>query len=109
MLKRRHAAPVAAGLLAALLLVAGGAAARSYGAPRNLAAPKVVGKAETGSRLSATRGRWSGSPTKFRYAWQRCNKGRKCVRVKLGILSLRGPKSLKRCAHSVPVPKFHGL
>jgi len=50
-LKRRHAAPVSAGLLAALLLVAGGAAARSDGAPRNLAAPKILGKAQAGNRL----------------------------------------------------------
>ena len=81
MQKRRLAAPIALCLLAATLLLAGGSAARSFGAPRNVVAPKLTGEAKVGSRLTASHGRWAGHPRSFRYAWQLCNKGRKCTRV----------------------------
>ena len=81
MLRRPPAAPVLLCLLAATLLLAGGSAARSFGAPRNVVAPKITGEAKVGSRLTASHGRWAGHPRSFRYAWQRCNKGRKCTKV----------------------------
>lgn len=38
---------------------------------RNTALPHVSGTKRVGKRLSATEGRWSGSPTQFRYQWFR--------------------------------------
>ena len=81
MLKRRPAAPIALCLLAATLFLAGGSAARSFGAPRNLGAPKISGEAQVGNRLTASHGRWAGHPSSYRYAWQRCNKGHRCLKV----------------------------
>jgi hypothetical protein len=42
-------------------------------APASLSVPTLTGNAQEGVRLSATRGTWSGSPTSFGFAWQRCN------------------------------------
>jgi hypothetical protein len=67
-------------LLAAVL--AGAALAGSLRAPHNRAAPRIAGAAVEGQTLTARRGRWSGRPTRFVYAWQSCNAaGRSCVRV----------------------------
>src|SRR5215204_1518545 len=79
--KHHPAAPIVLCLLAAALFLAGASAARSFGTPRNLAAPRITGEAKVGSRLSASHGHWAGHPRSFRYAWHRCNKGRKCVKV----------------------------
>src|SRR5207253_2285843 len=52
-----------------------------FGAPRSLTPPKISGTLVDGKVLTASHGTWSGHPTSFRYAWQRCNRGRKCVKV----------------------------
>ena len=73
--RRRYAAPLALTLLAALFL-AGVSAARPA-APKNTSAPKVKGTAMSGETLLAVKGKWSGSPTRYRYSWQRCNRSAK--------------------------------
>ena len=56
--------------------------------PRNLVAPRIAGLPITGQTLSAHRGAWSQSPTRYRYVWQRCGKaGRSCRRVSRGSSS----------------------
>ena len=74
-------------------MLAGAAGARPNGAPRNVSAPKIAGKAVVGQTISASHGRWTGSPTRFRYAWQRCGRqGRNCRtfgRVRLGTRAER--------------------
>ncbi len=42
-------------------------------APVNTAAPAISGSARSGQTLNATTGTWSGGPTSFSYAWERCN------------------------------------
>jgi hypothetical protein len=44
--------------------------------PANVTAPGVSGTTRPGSRLSASKGSWSGTPTiDYRYQWQRCSSG----------------------------------
>ncbi len=42
-------------------------------APANSNLPVVSGTAQQGQTLAATTGAWTGSPTGFAYAWQRCD------------------------------------
>ena len=52
------------------------------GKPANTAAPAVSGTPQEGSTLTGTNGTWSNSPTKFDYAWLRCdNKGGSCATI----------------------------
>jgi hypothetical protein len=70
---------IAAGLLSVTFAATAGSSDLKSGAPRNVGAPRIAGLAITGQTLTAYRGRWSGRPTKYRYAWQRCSKaGRSC-------------------------------
>jgi hypothetical protein len=57
--------------------------------PRIIAAPRIAGLAVQGQVLSASRGRWSGAPRKYRYAWQRCGKTRKSCRKTAGARGAR--------------------
>lgn len=41
-------------------------------APVNTTAPSLSGTPRVGQTLTAQRGSWTGSPTSYRYAWQRC-------------------------------------
>ena len=67
-------------LLLAAVLFAGASLAARLRAPHNRAAPKIAGTAVEGRTLAARRGRWANRPTRFRYAWQSCNRaGRSCV------------------------------
>ncbi len=51
--------------------------------PVNNVLPKITGTTKKGSVLSATKGSWSGKPTKFAYQWEDCNtKGRTCAAIK---------------------------
>jgi hypothetical protein len=51
--------------------------------PRSRNAPRISGKAAVGHRLAAGRGRWTWTPTKFRYQWLRCSaSGGRCVAIK---------------------------
>jgi hypothetical protein len=56
------------------------AAQAQYG-PSNTAAPTIGGTPQTGQTLTASPGKWTGSPT-FSYAWQRCNaQGASCAAI----------------------------
>ena len=79
--RRRAGAPalVVLALLAATALV-GPAATGALHAPVNLKPPTIVGKAQLGKTLTASRGSWSGSPTSWSYRWLRCApRGSSCV------------------------------
>jgi autotransporter family porin len=70
-------------LLLAVVLFAGTSVAGRLRAPHNRVAPKIAGAFLSGQTVSALHGRWSNRPTRFRYAWQSCNRaGRSCARVR---------------------------
>jgi predicted lipoprotein with Yx(FWY)xxD motif len=65
---------VAAGvLLGAVLGQPGTGRAAGTAVPKNKTAPTIVGTAEAGMTLSATRGTWTGNPGSFNFAWSRCD------------------------------------
>src|SRR5689334_6632907 len=72
-----------------LFVLAGSSSAGSAGAPRIRALPKIAGPALTGKTLSASHGRWSHDPKRFRYAWVSCNRSGSACR------SLPGAKQAK--------------
>jgi hypothetical protein len=45
----------------------------ALGVPRAVVKPRISGTAKVGRTLSATRGTWTNSPTKFRFQWLRCS------------------------------------
>jgi hypothetical protein len=50
--------------------------------PHASAKPRISGRARVGRVLSSSQGRWTGSPSSFRYQWLRCSsKGTKCKRI----------------------------
>jgi hypothetical protein len=52
------------------------------GKPTNTAAPAISGTPQEGSTLTGSNGTWANSPTKFVYAWLRCdNKGNSCATI----------------------------
>jgi hypothetical protein len=64
---------VLAGLLLTIVIAGSGLAA-AKAKPGNTALPRIVGSARVGQVLTGERGTWSGAPTKFTYAWARCDK-----------------------------------
>jgi hypothetical protein len=48
-------------------------AATSSSAPKNTDVPTISGSAKVGQTLTADNGSWSGNPTTYTYAWQRCD------------------------------------
>ncbi len=51
-------------------------------APAPIVSPVVTGTPQFGSLVSASTGRWSGSPTSFTYQWRRCDgSGQNCVPI----------------------------
>jgi hypothetical protein len=65
---------VAAGvLLGAVFGQPGTGRAAGAAVPKNTQAPAISGTAEMGQTLTATRGRWTGNPTSFLFAWSRCD------------------------------------
>lgn len=53
------------------------------GSPVARNAPRLSGQAHVGRKLSASSGRWSDTPTGYRFQWLRCNShGTSCVRIK---------------------------
>lgn len=51
----------------------GSGTAASTAAPSDTGTPTISGTAQEGSTLTASTGTWTGSPTSYAYAWQRCN------------------------------------
>jgi hypothetical protein len=41
--------------------------------PTKLKPPRISGSAQSGQRLTASRGSWSHKPKSYRYSWKRCN------------------------------------
>ena len=69
--------------LAAPLLVVGSTSAATRHAPANRALPKLSGQAVIGKTLSASRGRWSNRPTRYRFTWLLCNaSGKHCAHIR---------------------------
>lgn len=51
-------------------------------APKNSKLPTISGSAQVGSSLTASPGEWTGNPTSFAYAWNRCDaKGANCAAI----------------------------
>src|SRR5947199_9598744 len=66
----------------AALVAAAGSLGKTAAAPSNTSLPSISGSAKDGSLLTASHGSWTGSPTSFDYAWQRCdNTGANCVAI----------------------------
>lgn len=58
------------------------AVARAAAAPVNTVLPAITGTAKDGQTLTSTTGTWSGSPTSYARAWQRCDaSGANCVAI----------------------------
>lgn len=50
--------------------------------PANIDPPQITGTAQAGSTLTATEGRWSGSPTDINLQWRRCDEnGGSCSNI----------------------------
>jgi hypothetical protein len=80
--KQRMFSWLVAGLGAFALVPTAGSTNVKTHPPRIIAAPRISGLAVQGQLLFAFPGRWSGHPTKYRYAWQRCSKrGKSCRRA----------------------------
>jgi hypothetical protein len=59
-----------------------GAVAHAAAVPGNTALPTISGTAKDGQTLTSTTGTWSGSPTSYARAWQRCDTaGANCVAI----------------------------
>lgn len=76
-------AAVAVGLLlGAVFGQPGNGRAASAAAPRSKKPPTISGTAAVGQTLVATRGTWGGNPTRFSFAWSRCDAtGAACVAI----------------------------
>src|SRR4029079_9279818 len=76
----RPAKAAAMGALAVIVFgltaSAGSAGGHKLRAPQNVRLPRITEARHTGARLRATRGTWTGKPTRFRFSWQRCRRGR---------------------------------
>lgn len=56
--------------------------ARAAAVPGNTALPTITGTAKDGQTLTSTNGTWSGSPTSYTRAWQRCDTaGANCTAI----------------------------
>ena len=76
------AAAALIGLIALVFAATGGTSDLRPKRPRNVSRPQIAGLAMTAQALTAYHGSWTGSPKRYRYAWQRCNKaGKSCRRT----------------------------
>src|SRR5712691_3790831 len=70
----------AAGLTLTVLTWIGSAVGQAV--PSNTSLPSIGGSAKDGSVLTASHGSWTGSPTTYDYAWERCDTaGGNCVAI----------------------------
>jgi hypothetical protein len=61
---------------------AAGPVAHAAAVPSNTALPAITGTAKDGQTLTSTTGTWSGSPTSYTRAWQRCDSaGANCAAI----------------------------
>ena len=58
--------------LVVLTALAGTGSAQSQLAPTSTSEPRITGTPLVGSKLTASKGTWTGSPTAFDYQWTRC-------------------------------------
>src|SRR5579864_888027 len=64
------------------LIVAASSLGQVSAAPSNTSLPSISGSARDGSLLTASHGSWTGSPTSYAYAWERCdNAGGSCAAI----------------------------
>src|SRR5258705_56516 len=68
------AALAAAAALVAAVVAAGSGFAAAKAKPANTALPAISGTPQENSTLSGTNGTWTNSPSKYEYAWLRCDK-----------------------------------
>lgn len=75
-------AVVAGVVLGAVFGQPGNGRAASTAIPKNKTLPTISGSALVGQTLTATRGTWTGSPTSFRFTWDRCDSaGSACLAI----------------------------
>ena len=75
-------AVLAGALAAAASVLVGIGSAVAAAAPSNTSLPSISGSARDGSLLTASHGSWTGSPTSYAYAWERCdNAGGSCAAI----------------------------
>ena len=66
----------------AVLALVGSGTAASSARPANQDAPTITGKAEVGTTLVASAGRWTNEPTSYAYQWRRCDQnGASCSSI----------------------------
>jgi hypothetical protein len=66
----------------AAAVVAGSGVAAATAKPVNTSPPTISGTAQEGKSLTGNRGTWTNSPTKYDYAWLRCDKnGGSCAAI----------------------------
>jgi hypothetical protein len=75
--------PAALGAALVTIALAGVAGAQQPNNPPTVrTVPQIEGEAREGRTLTATRGEWGGSPTRFAFQWRRCNaSGTACANI----------------------------
>ena len=69
-----------AGLLT--IVIAGSGLAAAKVRPANTSPPRIVGAARVGQVLTGERGSWTGNPTRYAFAWLRCDRnGGSCTAI----------------------------
>ena len=75
-------AALAAALTMIAVVAAGSGIAAAKAKPVNTAAPRIFGAARVGQVLTGERGTWTNSPSRYDYAWLRCDKnGGSCAAI----------------------------
>src|SRR3954451_11421342 len=78
-----------AGLLT--IVIAGSGLAAAKVRPANTSPPRIVGAARIGQVLTGERGSWTGNPTRYAFAWLRCDRnGGSCTAIGGGTGKRRG-------------------
>ena len=78
----KRIAVLAGALAVAASVLVGIGSAVGHAVPSNTSLPSISGSAKDGSLLTGSHGSWTGSPTSFAYAWERCdNAGGSCAPI----------------------------